>query len=300
MFPTTSLGKLVATIAMVCGLLVLALPISIIGTNFLVCYQKSEDRKRRAKLRDEAEARAFTEFQEARLEAEKDELAAKLAALKLAGKVPWFTKRLNPEKASGLRRSVSLKLITNLTKTPSITEGSVEAAVKNKGKLTLEKLSMQRSTKSGSSSSGSITKDLLEGHMSLSGLKKKARLTPSFLYDASTAVFDALHPRALTGVSEIDRNNELLYRSIPVAPRSPISQLFGSTPSSARSFESFKKSFDSGNSAGGESLGGLSEIALKAKYSDMLSAAQDLIVCMQVTRQRCLTLMHGARPPQRA
>lgn len=90
MYPTTALGKLVATFAMVSGLLVLALPISIIGTNFLVCYEKLDERNRRVKILEELEEKLKVEEKEARLEAETSLLRKQRDTLE---KMPWRKKK---------------------------------------------------------------------------------------------------------------------------------------------------------------------------------------------------------------
>jgi hypothetical protein len=50
MFPTTDLGKVVATLTMLSGVLVLALPITIISSNFTTEYEKLEDAKDRHRV----------------------------------------------------------------------------------------------------------------------------------------------------------------------------------------------------------------------------------------------------------
>ena len=48
MYPTTAGGKIIATITMIAGLLILALPITIVGANFAMEYEEVEEKKRRA------------------------------------------------------------------------------------------------------------------------------------------------------------------------------------------------------------------------------------------------------------
>lgn len=49
--PVTAGGKLVATAAIVCGIVIVALPVTIIGLNFAQIYQRSEERRRRRERR---------------------------------------------------------------------------------------------------------------------------------------------------------------------------------------------------------------------------------------------------------
>jgi len=90
LFPTTGPGKIVGTLAMLCGLLVLALPISIIGTNFLNCYEQVEARKRTIKALEVArlkEAKEAAEAKEEEAEAAKDQHTR---ALSTAAKSSWL------------------------------------------------------------------------------------------------------------------------------------------------------------------------------------------------------------------
>mmetsp|Transcript_46830 Transcript_46830/g.108796 ORF Transcript_46830/g.108796 Transcript_46830/m.108796 type:complete len:142 (-) Transcript_46830:490-915(-) len=50
-FPIEAGGKLVATVTMVCGLMVLALPLSVVGTNFTEVYEDLQRQRRSEKLR---------------------------------------------------------------------------------------------------------------------------------------------------------------------------------------------------------------------------------------------------------
>merc|ERR1711871_571385 len=56
MYPTSTAGKVVGSMTMVSGILVLALPITIIGANFANEYGKEEERRKEAALRDAANA----------------------------------------------------------------------------------------------------------------------------------------------------------------------------------------------------------------------------------------------------
>ena len=259
MFPTTSMGKLVATFAMVCGLLVLALPISIIGTNFLVCYQKADKRKRRQKAKEEAEVRAREEEREEIEQVEKQELKRKIEAIKLAGTVPWLSKRLHPEMGiQRLPRSMSLRVITAFSGSTSDPDPSTSLSKR-----------MKRRSKFPTSSN-----DLQEGHHSLVGLKAHARLTPSFLFDASNAVFVAVQPQALTGISAIDRRQRLLHHSASGFT----SGLFAKRESHA----ALKMDGVAEQKDDAPRLGGLTEAELSAKYAPLLEAAQALLECVQV------------------
>jgi hypothetical protein len=50
-FPVTSLGKLIASVAALCGILVIAIPITIIATNFNAEYAKMQQEKEKVKAR---------------------------------------------------------------------------------------------------------------------------------------------------------------------------------------------------------------------------------------------------------
>jgi hypothetical protein len=55
--PLTTEGKIVATFTMLGGILILALPITVIGSNFNIEYEKSEDEKKQKKDLENASAR---------------------------------------------------------------------------------------------------------------------------------------------------------------------------------------------------------------------------------------------------
>lgn len=73
-FPTTDVGKLVGTLTILCGIVVLAMPVGVIGSNFSNEYaQRETEKKRRAKLKQQQEQQAKVEMEQdtaADLEAE--------------------------------------------------------------------------------------------------------------------------------------------------------------------------------------------------------------------------------------
>jgi hypothetical protein len=77
-FPTTAMGKFVGTLTILCGIVVLAMPVGVIGSNFSNEYGAREnEKKRRMKLQQQQE-------QEQKSQQEQDELAE----LELQGKAP--------------------------------------------------------------------------------------------------------------------------------------------------------------------------------------------------------------------
>jgi hypothetical protein len=89
MFPTTPLGKLVGTLTMVCGLLVIALPISVIGTNFLVCYEQLDAKKRKQRAADELAEKEKQEELETEKERKRERKRFNAKARKLLKKTKW-------------------------------------------------------------------------------------------------------------------------------------------------------------------------------------------------------------------
>jgi len=63
--PTTAMGKIIATVAILNGIIVLAMPIGVVGANFGSEYfHVVEDRKRRQRLKQQLDTRAMLEEQE--------------------------------------------------------------------------------------------------------------------------------------------------------------------------------------------------------------------------------------------
>ena len=61
LFPTSNLGKVMGTLTMIVGILVLALPITIIGTNFVQEYMEVEGKKERLRRYQERELKRLNE-----------------------------------------------------------------------------------------------------------------------------------------------------------------------------------------------------------------------------------------------
>merc|ERR1719214_128017 len=64
-FPTTGNGKFICTLTILCGIVVLAMPVGVIGSNFSNEYaQRAAEAKRRAKLRQQQEQATLVEQQQ--------------------------------------------------------------------------------------------------------------------------------------------------------------------------------------------------------------------------------------------
>ena len=62
MYPITIIGRLVAVLTMLAGIVVIALPITLIGSNFVEEYRKSQAAELKEKKRQEANERALAEM----------------------------------------------------------------------------------------------------------------------------------------------------------------------------------------------------------------------------------------------
>ena len=62
MYPITIIGRLVAVLTMLAGIVVIALPITLIGSNFVEEYRKSQAAELKEKKRLEANERALAEI----------------------------------------------------------------------------------------------------------------------------------------------------------------------------------------------------------------------------------------------
>jgi hypothetical protein len=301
MYPTTGLGKLVATFAMVSGLLVLALPISIVGTNFLVCYEKLDERNRRARLIEELEEKLKAEEKEATQEAQAALVKKQREAL---DKMPWRKRGLKlavskSRAATATAAGASAGASTQKTSMKGFAvgfkakkfsaaalaaswsvSGSAKAQVVGNGG---DEVDDDDDDEEGGGSSVDVIpkgsrslsaiakgvklrrrnkaiakwqrqrlvqkKSIVDGHQSLVGLKARARLTPSFLYDTNCA----LNPPANLTFINVERKAKLLDLSIAG---------FGRTR--------HRKSNH------------MSDVALAVKYKSLLEKAQNVLECIQV------------------
>lgn len=233
MYPTTGLGKLVASFAMVCGLLVLALPISIIGTNFLVCYEKLDERTRKARSLEELSEKIKKEEKEARA-AEK---AQQLKDKALAFKVNWPKGQAAPQIVDEVGNSSSR---SKLGAAIAATSGASDGRLKSHTMRSLHRLMTRK-------------KSMTDGHQSLVSLKSKARLIPSFLFDARVA----LNPPANLTFVNVDRRSKLLQLSLT--------------------------RYGGGDK---DKTSGMSDVALVVKSKPLLDKAQEVLECIQTLHTR--------------
>mmetsp|Transcript_15684 Transcript_15684/g.20346 ORF Transcript_15684/g.20346 Transcript_15684/m.20346 type:complete len:856 (-) Transcript_15684:375-2942(-) len=293
MYPTTGLGKLVATVTMVCGLLVLALPISIIGTNFLVCYEKLDEKNRRVRIMEELEEKLRNEEKEALLEAKRAEKARRTREKDAVKKMNWPRRQTKTEKASSpMIVSESKSDGFPLPDTPQPVDNNQGGGGTSQGVLgrhsrfgggklgaaisatswTFHRTHHETAQAAISASAKTFNKNtnirslhrlmtrkksMVDGHHSLIGLKAKARMVPSFLFDANVAI----NPPANLTFVNIDRKSKILALSLAT---------YGKGSSSTRR----------------PSMSSISDIAIVVKYKPMLDKAQAVLECIQTLHTR--------------
>ena len=269
LFPSTPMGKVVGTFTTLLGILVLALPIGIVGSNFLECYKKLEAKKRR---KTEMVADAAKRLQEAHEAFELQEAGKKFEeakAIKLASESRWVKKMA--------------------AKHPSTSQGA-EA----KRSPSLEpSLELQHAPKES------------DEHQSLAGLRLAARVTPSFLYDALGAIYTATLPDAPSGVITVDRRNWLLAKvfqpmrgrlsffSLPKLGASPTASVFGGAGkelqkaplAAAASASGTKTSAKNNSGITASAVSSINELSQEEKlakqYAPLVSCAQSLMTNLQ-------------------
>lgn len=277
LFPTTPMGKVVGTFTTLLGILVLALPIGIVGSNFLECYKKLEAKKRR---KTEMVADAARRLHEAHEEHELQEAGRKFEeakAIKLASESRWV------KKMAAKHPSTQLKAGSN---------GEATGA--------------QSSPSSESSAEPQHAPKESDEHQSLAGLRLAARVTPSFLYDALGAIYTATLPDAPSGVITVDRRNWLLAKvfqpmkgglsffSLPKLAASPTASLFGSAADAGEKLQKSRlpgaatTASDANNSKSRVTAGAVSSMAelsqeekLSEQYAPLVSCAQGLLTNVQ-------------------
>merc|ERR550514_2155041 len=72
--PTTKLGKVIGSVTILSGMVVLAMPVGVIGANFSTEYERvQQEKRRRQKMADQTEAMAQIEREQADLTAQESD-----------------------------------------------------------------------------------------------------------------------------------------------------------------------------------------------------------------------------------